>query len=650
VDGLRGARRFGIAGIESGGAKDPYSLLGSITRTGDRAYGKYQIMGANIPKWTKEALGVSMTPKQFLANKQAQEDTFDHRMDAYAKKYGEEGAARAWYAGPGGMNKLGRRDMHGRLNVAGYRDDYMNRFAAYDPNNPATGSPAGSPQVAAGSPQPAGGSRDDIAAAIMDAAPISIPKDIPQEDTRLYDQPSTKLPPKGLSFAPTASLPRPGTATDAPLPGLQPLGQPGMNAGADPREAIAAKLMEQQGQTPPEVAQMDPTQAGVTPPTSPSISGTPPGSKPVTMTDIQPAPIGGPGDVLAQAGPAPVTPPRAGPGAITTAPPYATPRPPAVAPQTEPYDRPMPVLRDPPQKPPPTPTAQRAFEWKMKHRGDLEVERRADEIIANEWATKQEPKYNADMKDWEAHKAGYPKLLEEWHKSQETKQDRIDARTLKGYEIADKAVEQAEREAWGGLSKETRTGLLKSRDNAREAVGTITAFNDAEEVLKAGVIAGPGSWAKLQYYRVMAAAGDKDAERIVANSEAFATSMLPTIAAQIKSYTGPGITNDDRQWATKMLGGNVEQTQANLERLIKIGRRSAEAKINEHKRDVEAATYGVDPKVVERFSAGEPKPGMPAFPPKEGGGEPTSKYKEGDEAFDGSGNVLVRRGGKWVPR
>jgi hypothetical protein len=53
--------------LESGG---DYNALGPVIRhgsmAGDRAYGKYQIMGSNIPRWTQEFLGHQMTPGEFL--------------------------------------------------------------------------------------------------------------------------------------------------------------------------------------------------------------------------------------------------------------------------------------------------------------------------------------------------------------------------------------------------------------------------------------------------------------------------------------------------------------------------------------------------------------------------------------------------------
>ena len=115
--------RDAIASIESAGSGD-YSALGPQTKTGDRAVGRYQVMGANIPEWTKAALGRSMTPEEFAASPEAQDAVFDHRFGQYAEKYGPEGAARAWFAGEGGMNKGGARDSLGTT-----VDEYGQKFS-----------------------------------------------------------------------------------------------------------------------------------------------------------------------------------------------------------------------------------------------------------------------------------------------------------------------------------------------------------------------------------------------------------------------------------------------------------------------------------------------------------------------------------------
>lgn len=86
-----------ISGIESGGN---YGALGPVTKRGDRAYGKYQVMGANIPSWTQAALGRQLTADQFLNDRDAQEAVFKHRFGLLANQYGSpQDAASAWFTG-----------------------------------------------------------------------------------------------------------------------------------------------------------------------------------------------------------------------------------------------------------------------------------------------------------------------------------------------------------------------------------------------------------------------------------------------------------------------------------------------------------------------------------------------------------------------
>jgi hypothetical protein len=141
-----------ISNNESGGN---YGELGPVTRTGDRAYGKYQVMGANVGPWTREVLGREMTPQEFVANPQAQDAVFNAKFGQYTQKYGPEGAARAWFAGEGGMNDPNRRDQLGTTVSA-----YANKFntglrgtpAQAAPNallQPAGASQSGQPNYAA---------------------------------------------------------------------------------------------------------------------------------------------------------------------------------------------------------------------------------------------------------------------------------------------------------------------------------------------------------------------------------------------------------------------------------------------------------------------------------------------------------------------
>ncbi|QIG68378.1 tail tape measure protein [Rhizobium phage RHph_Y3_56_1] len=112
-----------IKSIESGGN---YGALGPVTRTGDRAYGAYQVMGANIPSWTKASLGRSMTASEFLTDRGAQDAVFSHRFGGYADRFGASGAAQAWFGGPGSVGKGGAgRDILGTSGT-----EYVDKFNA----------------------------------------------------------------------------------------------------------------------------------------------------------------------------------------------------------------------------------------------------------------------------------------------------------------------------------------------------------------------------------------------------------------------------------------------------------------------------------------------------------------------------------------
>lgn len=91
-----------IHSVETRGysASGKYTALGKPNNRGQRAYGKYQVMDFNIPAWTKEALGKTLTPKQFLNSPEAQEAVARYRIGQLYKKYGNVAdVASVWFSG-----------------------------------------------------------------------------------------------------------------------------------------------------------------------------------------------------------------------------------------------------------------------------------------------------------------------------------------------------------------------------------------------------------------------------------------------------------------------------------------------------------------------------------------------------------------------
>lgn len=76
---------------ESGGNYHAYNPSG--------AEGAYQILASNIPSWSKQTFGHSISLQEFLSHPQEQDAIARHMNAPRLKKYGPAGAAALWYSG-----------------------------------------------------------------------------------------------------------------------------------------------------------------------------------------------------------------------------------------------------------------------------------------------------------------------------------------------------------------------------------------------------------------------------------------------------------------------------------------------------------------------------------------------------------------------
>ncbi len=114
--------RDAIASIESDGSGG-YAAIGPTHPKMGRALGRYQIMEANLPGWSQAALGRPVSADEFMANPDIQDAIFDHQFGGYVEKYGPEGAAQAWFGGPGGVGQVDRKDSLG-TSIGAYTDKF----------------------------------------------------------------------------------------------------------------------------------------------------------------------------------------------------------------------------------------------------------------------------------------------------------------------------------------------------------------------------------------------------------------------------------------------------------------------------------------------------------------------------------------------
>jgi hypothetical protein len=129
VVGDVGRAREALASVESGGN---YQAIGPVVQrgsyAGDRAYGKYQVMGKNIPSWTEEVLGRAYTPEEFLSDPAAQDAVVEAKLQKSKEKYGTwEDAASVWFTG-GPLAKNAEKS-DGYIDAAEYVSRFQSAYA-----------------------------------------------------------------------------------------------------------------------------------------------------------------------------------------------------------------------------------------------------------------------------------------------------------------------------------------------------------------------------------------------------------------------------------------------------------------------------------------------------------------------------------------
>jgi len=111
----------GISAQESGGN---YS---AVNRSSG-ALGKYQVMPSNVAGWSRQVLGYSISPNQFLNSPDLQEKIVRGILKGYFDKWGPRGAAAAWYAGPGNHDlDMSTRSQPGGPSIKGYVDGVLDK-------------------------------------------------------------------------------------------------------------------------------------------------------------------------------------------------------------------------------------------------------------------------------------------------------------------------------------------------------------------------------------------------------------------------------------------------------------------------------------------------------------------------------------------
>ncbi len=238
-EGVIDALSRNIAGIESGGFKNPYEAVNP--KSG--ALGKYQVMPNNVPGWTLAALGKEMTPAEFAASPEAQEKVFRDQMGRSLQLYGPKDAASIWFTGKpyavaGGNvdDGITKNSDYVARATAGIDDKGMTLTST--PGHPHTLTPptAGAPYtpeaVAAANPPPTFGesiAKGDVGGALRAALtkppPTKDAQGNPVEQKSPLEKVGDAISSQGQKQAPAIPEQQQAMAVQDPDPGLAPAAQ-----------------------------------------------------------------------------------------------------------------------------------------------------------------------------------------------------------------------------------------------------------------------------------------------------------------------------------------------------------------------------------------------------------------------------------------
>ena len=140
------------------------------------------------------------------------------------------------------------------------------------------------------------------------------------------------------------------------------------------------------------------------------------------------------------------------------------------------------------------------------------------------------------------------------------------------------------------LNKQMGKSLVKQREDAQGAVKALESVYEAKNLLKAGIITGTGaewitSFGNLLSSRLGFNYGDP-----VANTQAFAATMGNQVGQIIKQFgAGTGLSDADREYAEKIVGGKITLNEGAIRRLIYINEKAHKNVINRYNQTAKQA-------------------------------------------------------------
>jgi hypothetical protein len=126
------------------------------------------------------------------------------------------------------------------------------------------------------------------------------------------------------------------------------------------------------------------------------------------------------------------------------------------------------------------------------------------------------------------------------------------------------------------LGKEMSKALVSERKDVQGAVTSLENLKEAKSMLDSGMITGTGAEFLTNAGNLLASRlGFEAAEDPVANTQAFAATMGTQVGQIIKQFgSGTGLSDADREYAEKIVGGKITLNEKAIRKLIRINEKA----------------------------------------------------------------------------
>lgn len=159
-------------------------------------------------------------------------------------------------------------------------------------------------------------------------------------------------------------------------------------------------------------------------------------------------------------------------------------------------------------------------------------------------------------------------------------------------------------------------------DAASQARAALNTIGEAESLLNEGIRTGTAATQRNAFARTLdtVLGRQTDEEALSANTDAYLANAGQLVGQAIKAFgAGTGLSDTDREFATRMAGGSVQVTEAALRKILEIQRKVQVNQIEKYNRQYDrlSGRYGEVADFYERIDI--PKPAARGIP--QGGDE-----------------------------